>query len=479
MSNINIFNRTLRVFPEAQFRSALREGKKLCSAVMTQSFRSVDAKTLLAFFEDACAKRNPRGYVDLYPCGLSDATEDVRLLPTYAVLAVGVWLMNAAPDQMSADARTALSELSAAAFAPWIMGDGADISCVLDFLQAPLRILASVDAGAFLDAFPGLCPEMEAFFSNCIPQIRSGAEGSSGSASLMRQLIEAWDHNEILIFVYGTLMSGQRASGYLDGCELLGRYCLRDCAMYNLGAYPGIVPQEGESVVGEVYRVPADRLPELDAYEGEGSLYHRRTVTVEREGGRVLAQAYVYARRPTGEPMREPWGSKGSDRVWYAAYGSNLSAERFACYLQGGVCRENGKSYAGCSDKTLWSESCLRDYPGRMYFGQKSGSWEGKGVAFFDPAQPGKTHMRLYQISRAQLHEVQAQEGLSPRWYGRLVTLGVHEDGCPIYTFTSEARHGHNAPSAAYLDLIRAALIGECGLPAAEADAYLDICRAN
>ena len=131
------------------------------------------------------------------------------------------------------------------------------------------------------------------------------------------------------IFVYGTLMSGQRASGYLDGCELLGRYCLRGYAMYNLGAYPGIVPQEGESVVGEVWRVPADRLPELDAYEGEGSLYHRRTVTVERDGGRVSAQAYVYAHRPTGEPMREPWGSKGSDRVWYAAYGSNLSAERF------------------------------------------------------------------------------------------------------------------------------------------------------
>ena len=289
--------------------------------------------------------------------------------------------------------------------------------------------------------------------------------------------------NTILIFVYGTLMSGQRASGYLDGCALLGRYCLRDCAMYNLGAYPGIVPQEGESVVGEVYRVPAERLPELDAYEGEGSLYHRRPVTVEREGSSVPAQAYIYAHRPTGTLMREPWNSKGSDRVWYAGYGSNLSAERFACYLQGGICRENGKSYAGCTDRTLWSESCLRDYPGRTYFGQKSRSWKendaARGVAFYDPAQPGKTHMRLYQISRAQLHEVQAQEGLSPNWYGRLVTLGVHEDGCPIYTFTSEVRQEHNEPSAAYLGLIRTALIEECGLPPADADAYLNICRGN
>ena len=128
MHNTNIFNRSLRVFSEAQFHSALHEGKKLYDAVLAQSFRSVDSKTLLAFFMDACTKRNPRGYVDLYPCGLSDATEDVRLLPTYAVLAVGIRLMNTAPEQMAADARTALSELSAAAFAPWIMGDGTDIS---------------------------------------------------------------------------------------------------------------------------------------------------------------------------------------------------------------------------------------------------------------------------------------------------------------------------------------------------------------
>ena len=203
----------------------------------------------------------------------------------------------------------------------------------------------------------------------------------------------------------------------------------------------------------------------------------------EREGSRVPAQAYVYARRREGTLMREPWDSKDCDRVWYAGYGSNLSAERFACYIKGGACKENGNPYDGCTDKTLWSESCLRDYPGRMYFGQKSRSWKenevAKGVAFYDPAQPGETHMRLYQISRAQLHEVQAQERLSPKWYGRLVTLDVHEDGCPIYTFTSEMRHEHNAPSAAYLNLIRTALIEECGLSEKETETYLNGCMAT
>ena len=275
------------------------------------------------------------------------------------------------------------------------------------------------------------------------------------------------NHDMVNIFVYGTLMSGQRASGYLDGCALLGRYCLSDCAMYNLGAYPGIVPQEGESVVGEVYRVPAERLPELDAYEGEGSLYHRRTVTVKRRRAKAIdVQAYIYAHTEDlpAESMREPWNGFGSERVWYAAYGSNLSAERFMEYIE------------GCADPSEWSDSCLRGFPGGVYFGDESSRWDHGGVAFYDPQLPGKTHMRLYKISRAQLDEVQDQEG--PGWYGRLLKLGVHEDGCPIYTITSLYPQPRNAPSERYFNRIRDALTKECGKTESEADAYLNICRA-
>ena len=274
--------------------------------------------------------------------------------------------------------------------------------------------------------------------------------------------------NTILIFVYGTLMSGQRASGYLDGCELLGRHCLRDYAMYNLGAYPGIVPREGGTVVGEVYRVPVERLPEMDAYEGEGSLYHRRTVTVKRRRAKEISvQAYIYGHTEDlpAEPMRGPWNDFGSERVWYAAYGSNLSAERFMQYIE------------GCRDSSEWTDSCLRDFPGGVYFGDESPGWENGGVAFYDPQLPGETHMRLYKISRAQLDEVQDQEG--PGWYGRLLKLGVHEDGCPIYTITSLYPHPRSAPSDRYSDRIRDALTKECGKTESEADAYLDICRAN
>ena len=84
--------------------------------------------------------------------------------------------------------------------------------------------------------------------------------------------------------------------------------------------------------------------------------------------------------------------------------------------------------------------------------------------------------MRLYNISRAQMLEVQKQEGRSPKWYGNLLTLGIHEDGCSIYTFTSEAIQDRNPPSDVYLELIQKALVEECGLNPETANAYLTRC---
>lgn len=97
------------------------------------------------------------------------------------------------------------------------------------------------------------------------------------------------------IFVYGTLMRGERAHSFLVGAEYLGEYCLKDYALYNLGWYPGVRPLPGGVVYGEVYEIAAGMLPELDAYEGEGSLYFRTEIAAENESGTVKAFAYVYA----------------------------------------------------------------------------------------------------------------------------------------------------------------------------------------
>lgn len=97
------------------------------------------------------------------------------------------------------------------------------------------------------------------------------------------------------VFVYGTLMRGERAHSYLSNATFLGEYRLQDYALYNLGWFPGIRPKKGSVVYGEVYSVETDMIPEMDRYEGEGSLYHRTTVAVENEDGALDASVYVYA----------------------------------------------------------------------------------------------------------------------------------------------------------------------------------------
>ena len=118
---------------------------------------------------------------------------------------------------------------------------------------------------------------------------------------------------------------------------------------------------------------------------------------------------------------------------------------------------------------------CSQD-AGRMYFGNKSGSWNHKGVAFYDPNAEGKTFMRLYKVTREQLNEIQEQEGPSAKWYGRIQALGIHADGCPIYTLTSEVRHPFKAPDDSYLSLISRALTEENNFTVSEAILYLAEC---
>ena len=162
------------------------------------------------------------------------------------------------------------------------------------------------------------------------------------------------------------------------------------------------------------------------------------------------------------------------DKVWYACYGSNLSAERFSYYIEGGFCPLNNKNYKGCKDKTLWKESKICQKPGNMYFARTSDTWDGCGVAFYNPETEGSVIMRLYKVTWGQLLDIQKQEGNHPHWYGWLVSLGVDPDDCPVYTITSTRKEAINHPSEKYLNLIRDALINECGFDDSAADKYLE-----
>lgn len=115
---------------------------------------------------------------------------------------------------------------------------------------------------------------------------------------------------EEAVFVYGTLMRGCRANYMLKDARFCGRYHLKDYAMYDLGRYPGICPQQGGLVQGEVYLVSPDMLSDMDEYEEEGSLYHRRRVEVWSGENSCSVWVYVYAGAVSGLPMDTIWKDK-------------------------------------------------------------------------------------------------------------------------------------------------------------------------
>lgn len=122
------------------------------------------------------------------------------------------------------------------------------------------------------------------------------------------------------VFVYGTLMKGQyNHDRYLRGQKYLGRAVLHGYAMYSLGSYPGIVSEEGEKVLGEVYEVNEKTLRRLDRLEDNGRLYTRRTAEVWIDGGLVSAEVYVFNGRVHEKDRidfsRQPWGEKSNKNV--------------------------------------------------------------------------------------------------------------------------------------------------------------------
>lgn len=92
------------------------------------------------------------------------------------------------------------------------------------------------------------------------------------------------------LFTYGTLGSRGGAGELLQGCERV-RAADVTGILYDAGAYPALLlTEDGQRVEGEIWSCPADRLPDLDRYEGvEEGLFRRIGV---RSGG-VACWVYV------------------------------------------------------------------------------------------------------------------------------------------------------------------------------------------
>ena len=154
-------------------------------------------------------------------------------------------------------------------------------------------------------------------------------------------------------------------------------------------------------------------------------------------------------------------------RVWYAAYGSNLSRARFDVYLKGGRPRGTTHLYPGCRDTSDPVDVVACDIRAELAFGGTSQTWGG-GVAFLSPGDD-VTKARLYLVTLEQVADVVAQENwldpgsvtldepvtdemvvLEGQMYGTVFPLAAR-DGVPVLALTQTGDVSPAPPSAAYL----------------------------
>jgi hypothetical protein len=156
------------------------------------------------------------------------------------------------------------------------------------------------------------------------------------------------------------------------------------------------------------------------------------------------------------------------DPVWYLAYGSNMNAARFGCYIWGGRPRGARRTYLGCRDQSPPVRDVGIRVAGGLTFAGSSTVWGG-GIAFFDPRADGELVARAYLLTFGQLSDVVAQETRRPvgsdlalggevdrRWalpsaaYETLLQVD-DRDGLPMFTITSLQNLDPAPPSAAYV----------------------------
>lgn len=173
--------------------------------------------------------------------------------------------------------------------------------------------------------------------------------------------------------------------------------------------------------------------------------------------------------------MTAPAGRRGGGSlradVWYVAYGSNLSRERFRCYLEGGRPAGSRRGHPPSRDPSPPADDRPVVLPHRPYFAGRSTSWGGGAVAFVDPESGGgEAPARAYRVTREQLADVYAGEnGLEPgpvvpdeAFVGPVHDLGEDRpyrllvrtedvDELPAFTVTGPFRRDHAAPCVDYL----------------------------
>ncbi len=87
------------------------------------------------------------------------------------------------------------------------------------------------------------------------------------------------------VFVYGSLLSGERNHGVLSRARLVGEARTEpNFSLHDLGSYPAMVAGGIHSIAGEVYEVDDATLARLDHLEGHPRYYCREAIALVDDG---------------------------------------------------------------------------------------------------------------------------------------------------------------------------------------------------
>ena len=369
-----------------------------------------------------------------------DAKVDFCYNPTYICSAILMKAYLTDPESFDKKALTALSNGLKMSCAKNLRGHGYE---ALKGQIEALNIFAKAGLNEFLDLYGEIFPE----FSGMIEKIISKYQEMEDEGKFHGPWGESYKEDikslnkyfcQRLVFVYGTLMSGEANSGYLQDSTFIGPATIEGYDMYDVGWYPAIIPGDG-LVIGELYQVSPNDIPAINGLEAEGYLYEKKCETVpDAEGNKTFAFVYVYLKDTSDLKKIQSWRN---DYIWYVSYGSNMLKERFMKYIEGGSFKDS-RYHPPCSDTTPPVATKAIEIPYDMYFANESGSWHGSGVSFLDTTRKGKSLGVAYLITTEQLGHVTEQEnnGRIPQpgydWYEDIIDLDMM-DGFEVKTITN------------------------------------------
>lgn len=183
--------------------------------------------------------------------------------------------------------------------------------------------------------------------------------------------------------------------------------------------------------------------------------------------------------------------------VWYAGYGSNLLADRFAAYMVGAPPPNSpdGIAESGARDSSAPRAEWCGEIDVPIVFAGESSKWGGGGVAFIDQAARGEpAFVRAYLVTVEQLEDLHRQENRSPvvhavdtaalvrdgyvrlheGFYSDLVVAATHpDDGRPIVVVAGPTMPKLRAPDISYLRTMASGLSTDFDLSQTDIAEYL------